>query len=120
MGDDQRAVPSHESHVTGHEPVQPRDESRSEHRDAGLLGAGVLGGGAAAGVIAASHGEDEKHEKQLEKQQKNEEKARRSEDKARRSEEKHRRKSDEKEHKHGLIHRILHRHKSKEDLEKEN
>ena len=133
--DDQRAVPSHESHVTGHEPVQPRDESRSEHRDAGLLGAGVLGGGAAAGVIAASHGEDEKlekerlktaekkhaeHEKQLEKQQKNEEKARRSEDKARRSEEKHRRKSDEKEHKHGLIHRILHRHKSKEDLEKEN
>merc|ERR1711881_605438 len=80
-------------------------------------GAGVLGGGAAAGVMAASHGE---HEKQLEKRQKNEEKARRSEDKARRSEEKHRRKSDEKEHKHGLIHRILHRQKSKEDLEKEN
>merc|ERR1712036_124387 len=36
------------------------------------------------------------------------------------SEEKHRRKSDEKEQKPGLIHRILHRQKSKEDLEKEN
>ena len=135
--DDQRAVPSHDSHTTGHEPtvVDPESESRHDHRDAALVGAGAVGGGAAAGALASHHADDDKlekerlktaekkhaeHEKQLEKSQKQEEKARRSEEKARRSEEKHRRKSDEKEHKHGLIHRILHRHKSKDDLDKEN
>jgi hypothetical protein len=134
--DDQRAVPSHDSHVTGHEPRHPV-EAQDDHskRDAALVGAGAVGGGAAAGALASQHQADDrlekerartaekKHEEALkseEKRRKEEEKYRKSEEQHRKSEEKHRRKSDEdKEHKHGLLHRILHR-KSKDEVGKED
>jgi hypothetical protein len=113
--DDQRAVPTHEAHIQGHTPESYYG------RDAVLVCAG-----AGAAELASRKPYDSKLEKEREKTaerrhedfERDEREIRKSEEKHRRSEEKHRN-SENKDHKHGLIHRILHPHKSKEGLDKE-
>jgi hypothetical protein len=118
--DDQRAAPTHSAHAVGREP-QP-----DHYGDAAITASSTAVSSTAAAGLAGEKPLDSKLERERERtaEHKHEEYGKherqlpKSEEKHTKSEEKHR-KSEDKEHKHGLLHRILHPHKSKDGLDKE-